>query len=112
MRLRARTRQRSYSSGTTGSTPLMKFLTMSGASARGSLARNSGPPMPYRLLDRQNRLLDYLTSGPAIFGGSGEPAHEPVPSGIDRGLLRLEARYSHEKRMAKIEWVLNRTLGL
>ena len=68
--------------------------------------------MTDRLLDRQSRLLDYLTSGAAIFDSSGDPAREPVLSGIDRGLLRLEARYSHEKRMAKIEWVLNRTLSL
>jgi len=68
--------------------------------------------MADRLVDRQTSLLEYLTSGAAIFGSSGDPAPEPVLSGIDQGLLRLEARYSHEKRMAKIEWALSRTFDL
>jgi hypothetical protein len=32
--------------------------------------------------------------------------------GLDLGLLHLEARFSHQKRMQKIEWVLTRTLEL
>src|ERR1700680_1968962 len=58
-----------------------------------------------RLLDRQVRLLEYLTSGSAIFGRDGEA---PIPNalhGIDRRLLRLEAQFSHQKRMEKIKSV-------
>jgi hypothetical protein len=66
--------------------------------------------MPERLLDRQVRLLEHLTSGDGIFGA--DAAVERAPPGIDRGLLHLEARLSHEKRMQKIEWVLTRTLDL
>ena len=67
--------------------------------------------MPSRLLDRQVKLLEHLTSGAAIFGGDASIDQAP-PAGIDGGLLHLEARFSHEKRMAKIEWVLTRTLDL
>jgi len=68
--------------------------------------------MPSRLLDRQVRLLEHLTSGAGIFGtGCGVSINQALP-GIDGGLLHLEARFSHEKRMAKIEWVLTRTLDL
>jgi hypothetical protein len=60
------------------------------------------------LLQRQTSLLEHLTSGSAIFG-------EDDPSGswlgMNRGLLHLEARFSHQKRMAKIEAVLPRTLA-
>ena len=63
-----------------------------------------------RLLDRQVRLLDYLTS--AIFGEEGDATLDPALQGMDTRLLRLEARFSHEKRMQKIEWVLTRTLEL
>jgi hypothetical protein len=69
--------------------------------------------MADRLLDKQTSLLEYLTSGAGIFGDPREdPACHRTPFGIERGLLHLEARYSHEKRMAKIEWVLPRTLEL
>lgn len=69
--------------------------------------------MPDRLLDRQVRLLKHLTSGDAIFGaGRRGAAADRAPLGIDGGLLHVEARLSHEKRMQKIEWVLTRTLGL
>jgi hypothetical protein len=62
------------------------------------------------LFARQSSLLAYLTSGDAIFGRqTGLPA--PL-SGIDTGLLRLEARFSYEKRVAKITAVLPRTLAL
>jgi hypothetical protein len=58
-----------------------------------------------RLLDRQARLLEYLTSGRAIFGGDGEvPIDHPL-HGIDFRLLRLEAQFSHRKRMEKIKSV-------
>jgi hypothetical protein len=63
-------------------------------------------------LDRQNSLLDHLTSGAAIFGETAVPSPAPGRLGIDAGLLCLEARFSHQKRMEKIEWVLPRTLEL
>jgi hypothetical protein len=63
--------------------------------------------MSDRLLDRQVSLLEHLTSAAAIFGSGG--SIERAPPGIHRGLLHLEARFSHEKRMAKIKWALSRT---
>jgi hypothetical protein len=68
--------------------------------------------MSSRLLDRQISLLEHLTSGAAIFGDVAVASLERARLGIDPGLLRLEARASHEKRMEKIEWVLPRTLDL
>jgi hypothetical protein len=68
--------------------------------------------MASRLLDRQVRLLEHLTSGAAIFGAGCAASIDQAPRGIDCGLLHLEARFSHEKRMAKIEWVLSSTIGL
>jgi hypothetical protein len=68
--------------------------------------------MAGRLLHRQTSLLEYLTSGAAIFGNAGDPSLDRTSFGIDPGLLHLEARYSHEKRMAKIKWVLPRTFDL
>jgi hypothetical protein len=68
--------------------------------------------MPNRLLDRQVRLLEHLTSGDAIFGAARGASIDGTPLGIHGGLLHLEARLSHEKRMQKIEWVLTRTLDL
>jgi hypothetical protein len=66
--------------------------------------------MPSPLFARQSSLLDYLTSGAAIFGkGSGLP--DPL-AGIDSGLLQLEARFSYEKRITKIAAILPRTLAL
>jgi hypothetical protein len=67
------------------------------------------------LLDQQLSLLEYLTSGAAIFVGTDDiplAGAASGPFGIDPGLLHLEARYSHEKRMAKIKWVLRRTFEL
>jgi hypothetical protein len=66
--------------------------------------------MSDRLLDRQVSLLAHLTSRAAIFGADG-PVNR-APPGIHPGLLHLEARFSHEKRMAKIKWVLPRTFEL
>jgi hypothetical protein len=72
--------------------------------------------MTDRLLDRQVSLLEHLTSGAAIFGAGRGASVDGGPQGkhegIHRGLLHLEARFSHEKRMAKIEWVLSRTFEL
>jgi hypothetical protein len=67
--------------------------------------------MTNRLLDRQTSLLEYLTSGGAIFGDRDEFSDEAL-AGIDHGLLRLEARLSHQKRMEKISTVLPRTFEL
>jgi hypothetical protein len=64
------------------------------------------------LLDRQIRLLEYLTSGEAIFGDSCGSLRDPILQGIDRRLLYIEARFSHEKRMDKIAAVFPKTLAL
>jgi hypothetical protein len=63
-------------------------------------------------LHRQVRLLEHLTSGDAIFGGDRKASADPACLGIDGGLLHLEARFSHEKRMEKIKWVLTTTFDL
>jgi hypothetical protein len=68
--------------------------------------------MTNRLLDRQVRLLEHLTSGAGIFGADRGNSADPARLGIDGGLLHLEARFSHAKRMEKIEWVLTTTLDL
>jgi hypothetical protein len=65
-----------------------------------------------RLLDRQINLLDYLTSDSAIFGADGPAALDRAPPGFDTGLLRLEACFSHEKRMEKIAAVFPHTFRL
>jgi hypothetical protein len=68
--------------------------------------------MAKRLLDRQASLLDYLTSGEAIFAAAADvPLPRPL-RGIDSRLLRLEARFSYEKRMEKIISVFPRTFAL
>jgi hypothetical protein len=64
---------------------------------------------PNTLLQRQAGLLEYLTSGGTIFG-EGD-LHADV-FGVSRGLLHVEAKYSHQKRMEKIESVLATTLNL
>jgi hypothetical protein len=68
--------------------------------------------MAARLLDRQHSLIVYLTSGEAIFGDQQQKPAEPSLQGINPGLLHLEARFSHEKRMDKIAGVFARTLSL
>jgi hypothetical protein len=65
-----------------------------------------------RLLDQQASLLEYLTSCAAIFGDSDDAFRAQGLHGIDRGLLRLEARFSHEKRMEKIITVFPRTFEI
>ena len=57
--------------------------------------------MPTRLLERQISLLEHLTSADAIFGDGALPARDL--QGLDPALLRLEACFSHEKRMEKID---------
>ncbi len=68
--------------------------------------------MAKRLLERQVSLLHYLTSGRAIFGGKDGADLDAALQGIDRELLNLEARFSHEKRLEKIVAVFPRTLAL
>ena len=68
--------------------------------------------MTERLLDRQTELLKYLTSGAAIFETETDTSTRGANFGMDSRLLHLEARFSHEKRMAKIGWALSRTLDL
>jgi len=65
-----------------------------------------------RLLDRQVRLLDYLTSSDAIFGDEEDAAPDSALKGMDPRLLRLEARFSYEKRMEKIIAVFPKTCRL
>jgi hypothetical protein len=65
--------------------------------------------MPDSLLERQANLLDYLTSGGTILG-EGDLLADVF--GVNRGLLHLEAKYSHQKRMGKIEAVMPKTLDL
>jgi len=67
------------------------------------------------LLQQQAILLEHLTGGAGIFADAANgplASASPGPFGIDAGLLHLEARYSHDKRMAKIKWVLRRTFDL
>jgi hypothetical protein len=68
--------------------------------------------MAMRLLDRQHSLLAYLTSGEAIFAAQQQKPADPSLQGIDPGLLQLEARFSHEKRIDKISGVFAHTLAL
>jgi len=68
--------------------------------------------MAGRLLDRQSRLLEYLTSSGAIFQDKSDVPLDPSLHGIDRRMLDLEARFSHEKRMEKIVAVFDTTFEL
>jgi uncharacterized protein (UPF0276 family) len=79
--------------------------------ARRSRRRAPASAAPRPLLERQTALLDYLTSGAAIFG-DGDEAPPPALAGIDPALLHLEARFSHEKRTQKLAGVFPRTLEL
>jgi hypothetical protein len=64
-----------------------------------------------RLLDWQIALLDYLTSGATIFG-VGDKTADGTPCGANREMLRLEALFSHQKRMEKIREALPKTFEL
>jgi len=67
--------------------------------------------MSTRLLDLQTSLLEYLTSAAAIFGDRPvSPEHDL--HGVDTGRLRLEARFSFDKRVAKISSVFPRTFAV
>ena len=68
--------------------------------------------MAKRLLDRQARLLEFLTSAEAIFGDRCNALRDPILHGFDRALLHIEARFSHDKRMEKIAAVFPKTFGL
>lgn len=68
--------------------------------------------MAKRLLDRQAKLLEYLTSAEAIFGDGCSTSRDPILQGIDGVLLHIEARFSHEKRMEKVEAVFPKTFAL
>ena len=68
--------------------------------------------MTDRLLDRQSRLLAYLTSGAAIFGDALDAFPNLAAPGVDPALLRLEASFCYEKRMAKIAVIFPRTIEL
>jgi hypothetical protein len=68
--------------------------------------------MPARLLQRQISLLEYLTSAGAIFGEDPDAAPGPHLQGLDLAPLRLEACFSHEKRMEKIIAAFPRTFEL
>jgi hypothetical protein len=68
--------------------------------------------MPASLLQRQIRLLEYLTSATAIFGEGDDAPFVPYLQGFDPAPLRLEARFSHEKRMEKIIAAFPRTFEL
>jgi hypothetical protein len=93
-------------------TPQMKSSTTSPASARESPPDIPRAPVTMRLLDRQARLIEYLTSRGAIFGEGGDAPLDHALRGMDPRLLRLEACFSHEKRMAKIATVFPRTFRL
>jgi hypothetical protein len=67
--------------------------------------------MSTRLLHLQTSLLEYLTSAAAIFGDRPvSPGHDL--HGVDIGRLRLEARFSFDKRWAKISSVFPRTFAI
>jgi hypothetical protein len=68
--------------------------------------------MTKRLLDRQVSLVEYMTSGRGIFGDDPVRSLPPAFDGIDLGLLRLEAHFSHAKRMEKIAAVFPKTFEL
>jgi hypothetical protein len=68
--------------------------------------------MPARLLQRQIALLEYLTSAGAIFGEGRDAPPAPNLQAFDQAQLRLEASFSHEKRMQKIMAAFPRTFDL
>jgi hypothetical protein len=68
--------------------------------------------MPASLLQRQIDLLEYLTSADAIFGEGNDASAAPNLQDFDLALLRLEASFSHEKRLEKIIAAFPRTFEL
>ena len=68
--------------------------------------------MANRLLDRQASLLEYLASAATIFGDQVSPPLNMSLQGIDPGVLRLQARFTCNKRLEKIIAVFPRTLEI
>ena len=66
--------------------------------------------MRERLIERQRKLLAYLTSSEAIFDGL--PPRDPTLAGFDWARLRLEASFSFGKRIDKIRALLPVTFAL
>ena len=62
------------------------------------------------LLQRQADLLRHLTSADVIYGDAAE--RDVALPGLDLAMLRLEAVFSHEKRIEKVTAVYPRTLKL
>ena len=58
--------------------------------------------MANRLLEQQASLLDYLSSSAVIFGDQADVTLNPALQGIDRGVLRLQARFACNKRIERI----------
>src|SRR5262249_13175750 len=112
MRLFVKRPTPSCSSATIGCMPATKSWTTFGASAPGLQVNMARMSMVARLLDRQISLLEYLTSSGAIFGADGAACPDQALHGFDHGLLRLEACFSHEKRMEKIQAVFPLTFRL
>jgi hypothetical protein len=67
--------------------------------------------MTKRLLDRQSDLLHHLTGVAAIFD-AGADAVTPSLQRFNRRLLAIEARFSFEKRLSKIEAVFPSSFDL
>ena len=68
--------------------------------------------MTKRLLDRQASLLDYLSSGGAMFGAQADAPADPALQAFDPGVLRLQARFICNKRIEKVIAVFPRTLQI
>jgi hypothetical protein len=68
--------------------------------------------MSTRLLHLQASLLEYLTSAGAIFGDRPVLPADHDLIGVDIGRLCLEARFSFDKRLAKISSVFPRTFAM
>ncbi len=67
-----------------------------------------------RLIDRQTKLLRHVTSPAFIFGTEEleSEARDPDLEGMDIRRLRLEAEFSHNKRMKKLRQAFQRTAAL
>lgn len=67
-----------------------------------------------RLIDRQTRLLRHMTSPAFIFGTEelASAVQDPDLEGMDIPRLRLEAEFSHSKRMKKLRQTFQRTAAL
>jgi hypothetical protein len=68
--------------------------------------------MANRLLDRQTSLLEYLSSAAVIFGDQADAPVDPALRGIDRGVLRLQARFACNKRIERIIAIFPRTFEI